>query len=142
MRFNALLLLSQPMVTIGQRIKQARQKLSLTQAELARRLDISRASVSIWESGGNVSQENVLKLTKILRVRPEWLQYGVEARPDVDVDLLTQCLDKARTAAGKSDVALNSDLEARLVACLYADASRGISITAPRVMDLLKILNK
>ena len=104
---------------LSSRIKKARIKAGISQAELARRMNISRASVSIWESGGNVSQENILKLSSLLRVTPEWLQYDVSARPEVDVEMLKDCLVKTELMSKKLNVDLNQDQQARLAAYLY-----------------------
>lgn len=125
---------------LSQRIKQARLKAGISQAELARRMSISRASVSIWESGGNVSQENIIKLSKLLHVTPEWLQYEVSARPEVDVELLKECLMKSEQVAHKHRVELNTDQQARLAAYLYTEELRGLEPDEKRIIDLMRIL--
>ncbi|WP_161566194.1 XRE family transcriptional regulator [Mycoavidus cysteinexigens] len=51
----------------------------LTQAELSRRAKISRATISLWFTG-NVTEpsgKNLVKVSKALRVRPEWLATGI-----------------------------------------------------------------
>jgi len=125
---------------LSSRIKKARVKAGISQAELARRMDISRASVSIWESGGNVSQENILKLSNLLRVTPEWLQYDVSARPEVDVEMLKDCLVKTELMSKKLNVDLNEDQQARLAAYLYTEELRGAEPDEKRVSDLIRIL--
>ncbi len=125
---------------LSSRIKKARVKSGISQAELARRMDISRASVSIWESGGNVSQENILKLSNLLRVTPEWLQYDVSARPEVDVEMLKDCLVKTELMSKKLNVDLNEDQQARLAAYLYTEELRGAEPDEKRVSDLIRIL--
>lgn len=128
------------MSTIGKRIKQARSKVGITQAELSRRMNITRASVSIWESGGNVSQDNIIKVAKILKVTPEWLQYEVGANRDISVDILKDCLEAASSAVKKMNVSLTSKQQARLVAHLYTDALAEVPITQARTIDLIKII--
>lgn len=125
---------------LSSRIKKARVKAGISQAELARRMDISRASVSIWESGGNVSQENIIKLSNLLRVTPEWLQYDVSARPEVDVEMLKDCLIKTELMSKKLNVDLNQDQQARLAAYLYTEELRGAEPDEKRVSDLIRIL--
>lgn len=125
---------------LSSRIKKARVKAGISQAELARRMAISRASVSIWESGGNVSQENILKLSSLLRVTPEWLQYDVSARPEVDVEMLKDCLIKTELMSKKLNVDLNQDQQARLAAYLYTEELRGAEPDEKRVSDLIRIL--
>ena len=125
---------------LNQRIKQARIKANISQAELARRMNISRASVSIWESGGNVSQENIIKLSALLNVTPEWLQYEVSARPEVDVEMLKSCLVKTELMSKKLSVDLNQDQQARLAAYLYTEELRGAEPDEKRISDLIRIL--
>jgi len=125
---------------LSSRIKQARIKSGISQAELARRMDISRASVSIWESGGNVSQDNIIKLASLLKVTPEWLQYDVSARPEVDVEMLKNCLIKTEFMSKKLDVELNQDQQARLAAYLYTEELRGSDPDEKRISDLIRIL--
>ena len=122
------------------RIKKARIKAGISQAELARRMNISRASVSIWESGGNVSQDNIIKLASLLKVTPEWLQYDVSARPEVDVEMLKNCLVKTEHMSKKLSVDLNQDQQARLAAYLYTEELRGSEPDEKRVSDLIRIL--
>jgi len=125
---------------LSSRIKKARIKAGISQAELARRMDISRASVSIWESGGNVSQDNIIKLASILKVTPEWLQYDVSARPEVDVEMLKECLVKTEHMSRKLGVNLNQDQQARLAAYLYTEELRGSEPDEKRISDLIRIL--
>lgn len=125
---------------LSSRIKSARMKSGISQAELARRMDISRASVSIWESGGNVSQENIIKLSGLLKVTPEWLQYDVSAKPEVDVEMLKNCLIKTEFVSKKLNVGLNQDQQARLAAYLYTEELRGAEPDDKRISDLISIL--
>lgn len=126
---------------LSQRIKQARTEIGISQAELARRLNISRASVSIWESGGNVSQENILKLSDVLKVKPEWLQYGIETRNEVDIELLTRCIVEAGQATGEIGLDLDEYQQARLVAYLYNESVRGVTPNRSRIADLIKVMH-
>jgi len=49
----------------------------MSQRELGRRLTISGATISLWESERNYPNgENLLKLAKALSTTPEWLQHG------------------------------------------------------------------
>jgi len=125
---------------LSSRIKGARIKAGISQAELARRMDISRASVSIWESGGNVSQDNIIKLAALLKVTPEWLQYDVSAKPEVDVEMLKNCLIKTEFVSKKLNVGLNQDQQARLAAYLYTEELRGAEPDDKRISDLIRIL--
>ena len=68
------------MNTIGSRIKEARLKAGLKQADIVRAVGVSSPTVSDWEGGKikSIEGENLIKLAKALRVSPEWLQTGKE----------------------------------------------------------------
>lgn len=63
---------------IGKRIKEAREEICYTQAEVARRLKITRASVSVWESGGNITDKNLNALSLLFDTHPAFLRYGCD----------------------------------------------------------------
>ena len=73
---------------LAKRIQEAREQKSMSKAELARRVNVSRASVSMWEDGKNISISNIIKIAEVLDVTPEWLQYGVENESVKIEDLL------------------------------------------------------
>lgn len=61
---------------IGERIKTARERLSMSQAELARQMQQSRGVVFGWESGRNrPEQTSMMKLAQILGVSISYI-YG------------------------------------------------------------------
>ncbi|WP_438467635.1 LexA family protein [Marinomonas sp. PE14-40] len=69
------------MKTIADRILHRRKELKMSQRELGRRLTISGATISLWESDRNYPNgENLLKLAKALSTTPEWLQHGQGVR--------------------------------------------------------------
>lgn len=49
-------------VTFGERLKAAREAAGLSQAEVARRLDISRQAVGQWEAGGATPNPETLAM--------------------------------------------------------------------------------
>ncbi len=62
-------------LALSVRIKEARG--TMTQAEIARRLDMTRAAVSQWENGHTEpTSENLRELAQILNVKYEWLAGG------------------------------------------------------------------
>lgn len=63
--------------TFPERLKDAREKLGISQAELARRLGLrSTGSVGNWESGFRSVPRELVSLATELKVRPEWLRHG------------------------------------------------------------------
>ena len=54
---------------IGEKIKNKRKELNLTQEYLAKELNISRQAVSKWEKGlSEPSMDNLVKISEIFRV--------------------------------------------------------------------------
>lgn len=71
--------------TVGGRIKELREAFlvdgkAMSQGELARRIGISRAAVSQWESGDvkGLKGENLMKLAKALKTSEGYIQDGKE----------------------------------------------------------------
>jgi len=66
------------MNTLASRIIEARGELDISKAELARRVGVSRATVSMWESGQieSLRDDNLLLLAELLNVSPRWLNSG------------------------------------------------------------------
>ncbi|MBF7978614.1 MULTISPECIES: LexA family transcriptional regulator [Rahnella] len=59
------------------RIRSRRIQLDITQLALAKRLGVSRVSVTKWESGATKPDgENLHRLAQVLSTTPEWLLYG------------------------------------------------------------------
>jgi phage repressor protein C with HTH and peptisase S24 domain len=65
-------------MTLASRIIEARQECALSKAELARRVGVTRATVSMWESGQieSLKDDNLLSLSDLLDVNPRWLNSG------------------------------------------------------------------
>ena len=83
--------LSRPNVTvvpmsieqIGQRLRIARERLGLTQNEVARRTDIRENSIGRFERGDMVPKTvSVLSLCEALLITPQWLLTGEEVGSD------------------------------------------------------------
>ena len=66
--------MTKELLAMAERIKFLREKLELTQAEIARRLGISRAGVNAWEMGLSVpSTQYVVELAKIFGISTDYL---------------------------------------------------------------------
>ncbi|MGN1450538.1 MAG: helix-turn-helix transcriptional regulator [Eubacteriales bacterium] len=72
------------------RIKQLRECNNLTQAQLARKLGITRASVNAWEMGISVpSTQYVVELAEIFKVSTDYL-LGVNSTAALSVSGLSE----------------------------------------------------
>ena len=62
---------------IGNRIKELRKALGLTQTAFAEKIGRSKRSIQEWESGRNEPPERALRLIEqTFNVNPEWLRHG------------------------------------------------------------------
>ena len=78
---------------IGERIKDLREKLNMTQTALARRLGLSRSAVNAWEMGVSIpSVPYLLQLSELFRVSVDYL-LGRSQREMVDISDLS-CEEK------------------------------------------------
>ncbi len=109
---------------IAERIELAREKKSMTKAELARQVEVSRASVSMWEDGKNISVANIHKIAQALEVTPEWLQYGVK-EPMIKADELAECLMVTRQIVERFEWDLSDSQHAKLAVHLYQERAKG-----------------
>lgn len=70
---------------LGRRIAEARQDMDMSQAELARRIGVSAPTVGNWEGSSKANRVpsafHLIKLARVLRVRPEWLVEGGQRIP-------------------------------------------------------------
>lgn len=59
---------------ISMRIRQLREATGMTQAELAKRLDVTRSSVNAWESGlSTPTTQYVVALSRLFHVTADYL---------------------------------------------------------------------
>ena len=69
-------------LNLGERILTLRQERSISQAELAKRLDVSRQAVSKWEKGqSSPDTVKLIQLAEILDVEVEYLATGIKPEP-------------------------------------------------------------
>ena|SRR5690554_5870144 len=69
--------------TMGKRIARLREAKGMTQAEMARRLGLSRASIHQWETDAspNIRPANLLALADLLGTDPHYLVHGPDRVP-------------------------------------------------------------
>lgn len=75
---------------IGERIRALREQAGFSQAELARRLSVTRSSVNAWESGLSApTAASLVDLARLFRVSTDYL-LGLEADRRLDLSGLTE----------------------------------------------------
>ena len=76
-------------IFVGKRIRQHRLRLSLTQEELAERIDLSNKFISKLENGQNISLNTLTAIAKALEVKPVDLlrmNESAEGEPQLAID--------------------------------------------------------
>ena len=69
-------------MNIGERITELRKARSISQSELAKRLDVSRQAVSKWEQGtSSPDTAKLIQLAEILDTEVEYLATGTHPEP-------------------------------------------------------------
>lgn len=72
-------------ITLGQRIRQRRKQIGLSQSKLSKAAGVSDSSISLWESDTTAPRgENLHKLATILQCSPTWILFGDEDKTPVD----------------------------------------------------------
>lgn len=65
------------MSSLNERLFERMKELGMSQAELARKVDLTKGAVNQWKKGASSPNgENLLKVAKALGVTPEWLATG------------------------------------------------------------------
>ncbi|MGB6231440.1 MAG: helix-turn-helix transcriptional regulator [Litorimonas sp.] len=64
-------------MSLATRLKSSRKKLGLSQAELARQVDVSQPTIANWERGGHIPRPDALqRIAKALDTDSAWLLSG------------------------------------------------------------------
>lgn len=75
---------------VSDRIKELREKAGFSQAELAKRLDVTRSSVNAWEMGlSTPTTQYVVALAKLFHVSTDYL-LGLEPELTLSLEKYTQ----------------------------------------------------
>lgn len=75
-------------ILTADRIKELREATGITQAELARKLSVTRASVNAWEMGISVpTVDKIVDLSEIFHVSTDYI-LGVEATQSINISSL------------------------------------------------------
>lgn len=77
--------------TLGERVATRLKELGMSQAELARRIGLTRSAVSAWQTRDvrTVKAETLLDAARVLKVHPMWLASGRGAK-EIDEEFVGQ----------------------------------------------------
>ncbi|EFB6639600.1 helix-turn-helix domain-containing protein [Escherichia coli] len=75
--------------TLGQRIRERRKQVGLSQNDLSKAAGVSGSSISLWESDHTAPRgQNLHRLAEVLQCSPTWILFGDEDKtPDPPVAL-------------------------------------------------------
>lgn len=84
-------------MNIGERITVLRKEKNISQAELAKRMNVSRQAVSKWEQGASSPDtERLIQLAEILGSEVEYLATGVHPEPGSVVLNVVQTVERVQ----------------------------------------------
>lgn len=82
--------MNRELFTLSEKIKQLREQSGFTQAELARRLKLTRSSVNGWEMGLSVPSTSVIvELAKLFNVSTDYL-LGLDNNASININGLSE----------------------------------------------------
>lgn len=126
---------------LAEKIMSLRKKNGWSQEELAEQLNVSRQSVSKWESGSSIPDlEKIIKMSQIFSVSTDYLlkdndndeepevTYETESEPDKDVrtismEFATEYMDTVKNARGKIAAGVATCILSPLVLLILAALS-------------------
>ncbi|HJA99348.1 MAG TPA: XRE family transcriptional regulator [Candidatus Alistipes avicola] len=122
----------------GDRIKLLRKAIGLTQEQLAQKLGIGKAALSMIETGkAGLSSRNKNILVQELNVNPEWIDNGTEPMFNAEPDL-TAYLHRTDNSLPMQSVPLYSIEGTAGLVPLFADSSRTTPINYIHIPNLPK----
>lgn len=84
-------------MNLGERIIALRKERSISQTELARRLNVSRQAVSKWEQGtSSPDTAKLIQLAEILETEVEYLATGIRPEPKSVVLNVVETVEKEK----------------------------------------------
>lgn len=125
-------------MTLASQIAHRREELGISQAEVARLVGVSAASLSRWESGAAIpSSGNLKALSTVLRTTVSAL-YSSEGVPtQLDVATLADAIHCMEQTLGRSFQSLPYNQKAKLLGYVYA---RGGHVTDQEAKGLVALL--
>lgn len=85
-------------MNIGNKLKQRRKELKMTMLEVSKKVNVSEATISRWESGdiANMKRDKIALLAKALQVTPAYIMGWEEEASQKKNDAITDIILKMR----------------------------------------------
>lgn len=130
--------------TVGERLLIERKRLGLTQGDVAARTNLSRATVSLYESGTNSADARFLVEMSAAGMDIFFVLTGrrlsEEAVNHFDWQMLAALMKTLQDYAQRSSRRLDADVTARLLRVLYAQAVREQVVDKGAVTAAIKLM--
>lgn len=83
------------MNTIGERIKQKRNALGLSQQDVGTYVGVSRSAVSMWETGDSkgLKPESLVLAAEVLKTTEKWLVFGTNDKDYLDGEVIIKAIE-------------------------------------------------
>lgn len=123
---------------ISERLKEFRERVSMSQSELSRTLGISRGGVNRWEKGDahKMSMENMILTCKVLEISLDELALGAAPVGALDVD----ALGKAMTLVSDIFKRMEDSDRAKLVSMVYQLVAQGNDVPPSLVTQMAGLI--
>ena len=126
------------MEEISERLREFRERKSMSQSELSRALNISRGGVNRWEKGDahKMSLDIAIRACEVLGVTLEELGHGTEAVGALDVEALAKAMSLVSAVFKRMD---DSD-RANLVSMVYQLVAQGNEVPPSLVTQMAALI--
>ncbi len=116
---------------LGNRIKEEREKLNLSQDELAEKMDISRQAISKWETGKSYPDiEKILKLSVIFNLSLDELVKGDKAFQE-------NLIKEGRTGISGLAILGYVTVALGIIVCIWGGAENSVNLMDSDFMSFL-----
>ena len=116
---------------ICERIRECRKEKNLSQASLAKAINVSPGAVGQWETNPmvEIKAKNLLSMARVFNVSPSWLEFGIGKKEgnkadaldtsEISQELLESCILKINDALFWLDREIPPAIKAKMIAKLY-----------------------
>jgi transcriptional regulator with XRE-family HTH domain len=137
-------------MTMGKRIREAREGAGLSIQQLAKKAGVSRSAVYQWESGDTkgLKPENLFAVAAATGYAARWIgtdkgtkrESPVLGQDGLDLGFLTTTLEAVEKYLDEQELALQPEAKAKLVAILYETCASKGKVEEPTVARYLRLV--